>query len=369
LVAHFVLDGGGQSRELQNLKIRSLQPMRIALTCATLVASLSFAAPLPALAAAHYRLAAQNRPAKLGQYTPVALTDFGLAAGTLYDTAAKTDSAYYSAGRSFSDSDYCSALGDPGGTELNGISRDAALTYTVGVCAAQEYGYVYDQTANTTTEVKYPGAGLTRPYGVNASGMVVGEWDAGSTHGFSLAGGTYTSVDAPGADYTVALGVTDQDAIFGNYDVAPSAEYGFVLAATGLFTSINYPGSTTTLLAGMNSQNLAVGFYTNSTSEYAFAWQNGTFMVPPLKHATSSHATSVNDSGDVAGWYVDTSNTIYGFVWQTTTNKVIKIKAPTNTHDLVVNAINNTHAQITGTYFTTVGEIGFIGTCTGTDCF
>jgi len=343
--------------------------MRIALTCATLIASLSLAAPVPALAAAHYHLAAQNRPAKLGPYNPVALTDFGLAAGTLYDSAANTYSAYYSAGRSFSDSDFCSAIGDPGGTELNGISRDAALTYTVGVCVNLEYGYVYNQTTNTTTEVKYPGAGLTRPYGVNASGTVVGEWDAGSTHGFSLAGGTYTSIDAPGADYTVALGVTDQDAIFGNYQVAPSAEYGFVLAASGLFTTINYPGSTTTLLAGMNSQNLAVGFYANSTSQFAFAWQNGTFMVPPLKHATSSRATSVNDSGDVAGFYVDTSHTEYGFVWQTTTNKVIKIKAPKNTRDLAVNAINNTQAQITGAYFTTAGSIGFIGTCTGTDCF
>jgi len=343
--------------------------MRIALTCATLVASLSIVTPLPALAKAHYHLAAQNRPAKFGPYNPLALTDFGLAAGSLYDTAAATESAYYSAGKFFSQSDFCGAIGDPGETELTGISRDATLTYTVGLCADQYYGYIYNQAANTTTAVQYPGSLVTRPYGVNTSGMVVGEWEAAGTHGFSLVGGTYTSIDAPGGDYTVALGVTDQDAIFGNYYVAPSAEYGFVLSVSGLFATINYPGSTYTLLAGLNSQNLAVGFYGDTTSQYAFAWQNGTFMLAPLPGATSSRATSVNDNGDVAGWYLDASNTQYGFVWNTTTNKVIKVKGPKNSKYTTVNAINNTHAQITGTYVTTVGPIGFIGTCTGTDCF
>ena len=52
--------------------------MRIALTCATLVASLNFAVPLQAASAAHYQLAPQNRAAKYGAYSPVALTDFGL---------------------------------------------------------------------------------------------------------------------------------------------------------------------------------------------------------------------------------------------------------------------------------------------------
>ena len=144
---------------------------------------------------------------------------------------------------------------------------------------------------------------------------------------------------------------------------------GFVLSVSGLFATINYPGSTYTLLAGLNSQNLAVGFYGDTTSQYAFAWQNGTFMLAPLPGATSSRATSVNDNGDVAGWYLDASNTQYGFVWNTTTNKVIKVKGPKNSKYTTVNAINNTHAQITGTYVTTVGPIGFIGTCTGTDCF
>ena len=68
--------------------------MRIALACATLVASLHVAAPVPARAAAHYSLAAQKRAAKYGAYSPVALTDYGLAAGVLTNDSAGTSYAY-----------------------------------------------------------------------------------------------------------------------------------------------------------------------------------------------------------------------------------------------------------------------------------
>ena len=87
--------------------------MRIALSCVTLVASLNFAAPLPAIAAAHYHLAPQKRAAKYGAYTPIALTDYGLAAGVLTNNAADTSYAYFSNGKFFSEADFCRSIGAP----------------------------------------------------------------------------------------------------------------------------------------------------------------------------------------------------------------------------------------------------------------
>jgi len=116
---------------------------------------------------------------------------------------------------------------------------------------------------------------------------------------------------------------------------------------------------------------MAVGLYENATGLLnAFAWQNGTYVVAPLPAGSSSRATAVNDSGDVAGWYVDTANNEYGFVWNPTTNQVIKVKGPKGSKFLTVTGINNTGAQITGSYNISTGEtIGFIGTCSGTGCF
>jgi hypothetical protein len=345
--------------------------MRIATTCATLVATLSLAAPLPAVAAAHYHLAPQKRAAKYGMYNPVALTDWGLAAGTLSNTEDGTISAYFSEGKFFSDDDFCAAIGAPGATAVTGISQDAALTYTVGTCNGVHFSYLYDQATNTTTSVQYPGAISTFTYGVNANGMAVGEFIGPPTQGFSLVNGTYTPINAPGAYYTVALGVNAENAIFGNYYTSPSGYFGYVLAVTGQFTTINYPGSTFTQLAGLNSQNLAVGLAEDAANhQYAFAWQNGTYMHAPLPAGANGRATAVNENGDVAGWYIDTSGNEYGFVWQPSTNKLIKVKGPKNSKYITVTGINNTHAQITGSYNTpTTGQVGFIGTCTGTDCF
>jgi uncharacterized membrane protein len=325
--------------------------MRIALACATLVASLHVAAPVPARAAAHYSLAAQKRAAKYGGYSPVVLTDSGLAAGVLSNNAAQTNYAYYSDGKFFSEADFCGQIGAPGETGLSGISLDAALTYTVGVCYATHFGYVYNQAANTTTKVQYPGAISTFPYGVNANGITVGEIDGPPTQGFSLLNGTFTPIKVPGAYFTIAQGINAANVIFGNYYMTLPAYYGFVLAVNGQFTTISYPGATFTQLAAMNSQNMTVGLYENASGPlYAFASQNGSYYALPLPTARSSRATAVNDDGDVAGWYIDSSGNQYGFVWRPTTNQVIKVKGPKGSKFVTVTGINNTHAQITGSY-------------------
>ena len=289
----------------------------------------------------------------------------------LTNNANQTSYAYFSDGKFFSEADFCGLIGAPGNTGLNGISMDAALTYTVGVCYGTHFGYVYNQAANTTTKVQYPGATSTFPYGVNANGVTVGEIIGPPTQGFSLINGTYTPINGPGAYYTMAQGINSENAIFSNYYVSPSGYFGYVLAVSGQFTTINYPGSTFTQLAGLNSQNMAVGLAEDAANhQYAFAWQNGTYMQAPLPAGANGRATAVNDSGDVAGWYVDTDGDEYGFVWNPVTNQLIKVNGPRGSRDITVTGINNTHAQITGSYNSSTGEtIGFIGTCAGTDCF
>ena len=129
--------------------------------------------------------------------------------------------------------------------------------------------------------------------------------------------------------------------------------------------------ATFTELAGMNSTNVMGGLYESASgSLYAFAAQIGNYFAAPLPKASSSRATAVNDNGDVAGWYIDSLDNEYGFVWNPVTNQLINVKGPKGSKFVNVTGINNTHAQITGTYQNSTGEtIGFIGTCAGTSCF
>ena len=345
--------------------------MRFALASAALAASLSVAAPHTALAAATYHLAPQTRAVKFGTFNPVALTDYGLAAGTL--ATSNGYDGYFSEGTFWSDDNFCPGSGSPGLTQVTGISRDSALTYTVGNCYGTAYGFLYDQSSNVKSIVQYPGSVSNAVSGVNLGGLVVGSWGPGAVpvHGFYLVGSIYVSFDVPRSSSTQAVGISSQNTIFGDYTKTSGPAAGFLMSESGTYTTISYPGQTNTYLTGLNGANQASGYYVNAANAtQAFVWNNGTYQVPPIPTNLVSYAMGVNESGDVAGWYLAPDNITHGFVWNLATNALITINAPSGDIDLQVAALNNTHAQVTGTYINAKGKtVAFIGTCKGKSCF
>jgi len=190
-------------------------------------------------------------------------------------------------------------------------------------------------------------------------------------HGFYLVGSIYVSFDAPGSSTTQAIGISSQNTIFGDYTKTSGPAAGFLMNEYGTYTTIFYPGQTGTYLTGLDGANQASGYYVTATgATQAFVWNNGTYQVPPLPTNRFSYAMGVNESGDVAGWYLDPKSVTHGFVWNLATNALITINAPSGAIDLQVSALNNTNAQVTGTYHNAKGKtVGFIGTCKGTSCF
>jgi hypothetical protein len=85
---------------------------------------------------------------------------------------------------------------------LYGLAAWGLLVGLPGLAKAQ-YNY-------TTLEV--PGAASTSALGINASGQIVGSYDAGDRmpHSFLLdVDGSYTTLDPPGSIYTQAYGIND----------------------------------------------------------------------------------------------------------------------------------------------------------------
>jgi hypothetical protein len=345
--------------------------MRHELASAALAASLAMLAPHAAQATAKYALAPQKIPAAQGTYEPVALTDYGLAVGTLLPPSG-VSYAFYSEGKTWSADSFCAPISS-NSTQVTGISRDSALTYTVGNCMNTARGFIYDQGSNVNTVVHYPGSTVTTMAGITLGGLAVGTWGAAGSpvHGFYLVGSIYVSFDVPGAATTLPQGINSQNTIFGNYTTAGGASHGFLLSQGGTYTTLNYPGAASTFITGLDGANQASGYYVDNSGLYhAFAWNNGTFQLPPLPAHGAAFAIDVNESGDVAGTYSDPGDADHGFVWNLATNKVIKINAKAGTSGLRVTAINNRDAQVTGTYFNSSGSvIGFIATCGGTSCF
>jgi uncharacterized membrane protein len=127
----------------------------------------------------------------------------------------------------------------------------------------------------------------TNPTSINASGEIVGFYQEGSggqyqgflDTAFTTSGGTITTIDVPGAIYTQALSINDSGEIVGVYEDSVTFQlHGFL--------------DITTIQNGVVSNN---------------------FQTIDVPGAISTQATSINDNGQIVGFYQDSSGTQHAF--------------------------------------------------------
>ena len=56
-----------------------------------------------------------------------------------------------------------------------------------------------------------------------------------------------------------------------------------------------------------------VGQSASSGNDEGYLWHNGQFTTINAPNAVSTDITSINDNGDLAGWYIDAGGTFHGF--------------------------------------------------------
>jgi hypothetical protein len=161
-------------------------------------------------------------------------------------------------------------------------------------------------------------------------------------HGFvRAASGTFTSFDAPGAVVvrnrgTLPFAIDEGGDVTGMYLDAQDAIHGFVRSASGTITDFDVSGAGTSFLQGtlplsMNSSGVITGLELdpNSLIHGFMRAADGTittFDVPGAGTNVSesqlqlegSGGFSINDSGEIAGSYLDSSSVSHGFVYAAT---------------------------------------------------
>jgi hypothetical protein len=329
---------------------------------------------LPGLApAATYKVRPFANVAKVGNFTPVALSDNAVAVGTFsYVTGPQGSLAIEATHNEGITADHCGLQGVADRTELTAATPYSFTTFVAGQCLLSATGFVYDVAHNVTAQVAYPNALVTNVYGVNGGGLVAGRYyDQSSVrHGFYLQGSTYISFDPPGSVETDPLGMSPANTVFGTYLGGDLSYHGFLFDEFFNTIVVDYPGATGTQVNGLNGINQAVGSVTlpGSPIEKAFFWQNGAFTILPLAEAVGSEAFALNENGVVTGNFADEANTQHGFVWKPSTGQVLIINAPGGGKNMVITAINN-HAQVLGYYQKGKKSVGFVATCSGSGCF
>ncbi len=170
--------------------------------------------------------------------------------------------------------------------------------------------------------IDFPGATSTEAYGVNDRQDVIGVYTAadGSEHAFTRRHGHYATADLAGGLATIPLSINDAGTIVGEFVQTPDTiGYGFIEHKDGRFQLASDPDAPpeSTYYISINNRHQVVGVYADSDGNaHNFVRKGGAdvpFDVPQAWGATLVSAQTINDFGDIVGYYVDGNNGVHGY--------------------------------------------------------
>jgi probable HAF family extracellular repeat protein len=169
----------------------------------------------------------------------------------------------------------------------------------------------------TPTYVDFPGATFTFVTGINIPGLAVGFYDdsAGAEHGFTFDGLNYSTLDYPGSLLTQALRINNAGTVVGLFVDASGGTHGFSYQR-GQWRQIDFPGASDTEAYGVNAAGDIVGVYDGSQpTTHAFLLQNGQYQRIDTPFGTQAEAFAINNPGSITGLgYTDPNGAATSFV-------------------------------------------------------
>lgn len=201
----------------------------------------------------------------------------------------------------------------PGGNWVFAINDSGQI---VGVSNGAQQIALYD--GGVMSYITIPGATYVFPRDINNLGEIAGEYTSGSgataqNHGFVYSNGIVTTIDGPNPQVsTLILGINDNGQLVGDFGALGPALY-----SGGVFYPIGFPGAPTgyTSVQSINDLGEIVGYYIDSSNTaHGFADINGVYSSFDAPGATGSYAMGVNNNGDIVGYYADANGVGHGFL-------------------------------------------------------
>lgn len=213
-----------------------------------------------------------------------------------------------------------------------------------------------------------PGARLTRPFGVNSSGAIVGLYRdaANAPHGFLRnPEGDYETIDYPdpGAVFSNATAINARGDLVGRWTDSAGINHGYLRTSEGRFAQVDPPApcvATTqpTVIHGINDLRDLVGRCFNASGkELGWFWRHdGTFLVLDDPSFLTTDAWMVTNRRTIVGDYSDASGFVHGYTWSDTDGLVTLDVAgnQTGVRDM------NERGDVTGIYSDAARFHGFL---------
>jgi hypothetical protein len=213
-----------------------------------------------------------------------------------------------------------------GGTTVNGLSNSGAI---VGFSSNANMTVLTNFVRNsngTFTPLNIAGDPLANANGINANGTIVG---ATGGQGFALSSGLITLLPPalPGNTASeTAFGLNDTSTIVGQFtDNATDTVPGFVYAG-GQFTILNpVPNAAVVNAQSIDNQGQVAGFYsTDGQHQHGFLYNTNTqlFTLPadPVQpNLFLTQFLGINDNGLAVGYWQNNAGSQHGFIYNLNT--------------------------------------------------
>ncbi len=238
--------------------------------------------------------------------------------GAYWDSAGDAHAMFFD-GRTLKDLGLDSSLGPVTGERAFSLNNRGSLVGQYKDASGVTHGYVFHN--GVATPIDYPGAVYTAAYGINDFGHIIGiYYDANwQEHAYLLRNGKFKNIDA-GTGETYPLSINDWDEIVGEFiDVPGTAGHGYLQLPNGklaLYDAPNAPANSTLFISISNLNHILGEYYPTGTYQN-FVLANGKIIPFQLEVDAALDyvsAQTINDRGDVVGWYRDTNQMEHGFV-------------------------------------------------------
>ncbi len=190
------------------------------------------------------------------------------------------------------------------------------------------------QTNGVSAEIHFPGATLTRGYGINDAGDIVGQYqmEDAVSRPFLLRNGVYSQIvptNAPGGlASAIAFSISDNGLVLGTYRDSANVSKTWVRRADGSFEYPALPGTGRVI----NKAGQIAGSFADPANANAATPFVATPFVPvhyvahrmTLTNSASGGASKINDQGKITGTVDGTDGISRGYLFDSTTRQEIE---------------------------------------------
>lgn len=250
-----------------------------------------------------------------------AVNNFGQFVGAETDSAG-AQHAIFDDGRKLTLLDSAGVIGTSAQSWAYSINNRGEIAGAYQTEAGALHGYIYHPDGNVTT-LDDPAGSDTQAFGINDLGSVIGIYNdaAGNSHAFVRRQGKFATADVPGGLQTVPFSIDDREQIVGEFvTTAGTVGFGYLQQRDGHITLTTAPGSVAqgTFFISINNREQILGAYQDAAgAQQNFLDSSGRFEpfdFPARFAATFVSAQTINDLGEIVGYYNDASNVSHGFV-------------------------------------------------------